>query len=193
MRNRSVALTIRLALCLALAPPLSCALAASNVPSSEPASEYNQGVDAYRAKDYAAARLHWNLATHAPDVPPEVYNNLGFLLHEGLGGDADLAGGVALWRRAAEQAVSESQMHLGYAYEDGTGVDTDPVQAYAWALCALATSLSATDQDDAEVAIRKQIYRLLEDLAIALSPGQRAVGAHLGEGYVARYSKRQAE
>ena len=193
MRNRSAVLTARLTACIALALSLSCAKAASTVPANEPTSEYNQGVDAFRAKDYDAARRHWQLATQAPNAPPEVYNNLGFLLHEGLGGDADLAGGVALWRKAAERAVSESQLHLGQAYEDGAGVGADPVQAYAWAVCALATSLAATDQDDVEVAIRQHIYRFLDELAIRLPPEQRAAGARLGEDLVARYSKPHAE
>lgn len=82
MRNRSAVLTVRLAACIALALSLSCAQAASTVPSNEPTSEYNQGVDAFRAKDYDAARRHWQLATQAPDAPPEVYNNLGFPLHQ---------------------------------------------------------------------------------------------------------------
>ncbi len=193
MHNRSAVLIVRLAAGIALALPLSCALAASSVPSSEPTSEYNQGVDAYGAKDYAAARLHWKLATHAPDAPPEAYDNLGYLLHQGLGGDADLAGGVVLWRTAAERAVSESQLHLADAYEDGRGVDADAVQSFGWAMCALATSLVATEQDDGEIEIRQRIYRLLDELAVKLSPEQRAARSRLGEGYIARYSRWQVE
>ena len=39
-------------------------------------SEYNLGVDAYKAKDYAAARQHWAKAVDEGEL--SAFNNLGY-------------------------------------------------------------------------------------------------------------------
>ena len=107
----------------AIALVAGCAAA----PSTE--SEYNQGVDAYRVKDYAAARLHWSKAVEEREL--SALNNLGYLLYYGLGGSTDEGRAVQLWTRAAELGHSESQWHLGRAFEDGTGPTQNLPQAYA--------------------------------------------------------------
>jgi TPR repeat protein len=41
------------------------------------------GVEAYRSKNYAAARLHWTRAIDHGEL--SALNNLGYLLYNGLG------------------------------------------------------------------------------------------------------------
>jgi TPR repeat protein len=74
----------------------TCLQAAAQLPS---ASDYNLGVDAYRARDYAAARLHWQKAVEQENV--DAHNNLGYLLFNGLGGDKDRVRAVSLWQTAS--------------------------------------------------------------------------------------------
>jgi TPR repeat protein len=47
-------------------------------------SSYNEGVIAFRAKDYATARMQWAKAVDDGDA--SAMNNLGYLLFQGLGG-----------------------------------------------------------------------------------------------------------
>ena len=168
---------------------LTLALDGAHADSAAPVprvrSEYNLGVESFRAEDYVEARRHWQLCALQAGAPPEVFNNLGYLLHEGLGGDADPEGGVALWRKAAELGVSESQMHLGAAYEHGEGVDQDVVEGYAWTRLAMATSLAAGD-GELELSIRKDIQRHLDRLVKAMTPAQLDEGGSRAERYIAR-------
>jgi TPR repeat protein len=78
----------------------------------QPASDYNRGVDAYRTKDYAAARRHWQKAVEQGDI--DAHNNLGYLLYNGLGGEQDPARAVSLWQQASMKGQRESQWHLGF-------------------------------------------------------------------------------
>lgn len=176
-------------LTLALALGAAHADSAASAPRAQ--SEYNLGVEAFRAKDYVEARRHWQSCALEADAPPEVFNNLGYLLHRGLGGEADPEGGVALWRKAAELGVSESQMHLGTAYEYGEGVAQDVVEAYAWTRLAMATSKAAADSA-LELVIRKDIQRHLDHLAKAMTPEQLAEGDARAERSIARHAARPA-
>ena len=54
-------------------------LAGCATPSSE--TEYNKGVESFRASDYSSARLHWKVATE--QNVRAAYNNLGYLLYFG--------------------------------------------------------------------------------------------------------------
>jgi TPR repeat protein len=83
-------------LTLALALGAAHANSAAPAPAHPVQSEYDLGVEAFRAEDYVQARRHWQSCALEADAPPEAFNNLGYLLHEGLGGAADPEGGVAL-------------------------------------------------------------------------------------------------
>jgi TPR repeat protein len=63
-------------------------------------SEYNQGVESFRAKDYSNARLHWQEA--AAQNVRAAHNNLGYLLYYGLGGIPEPERAVSLWTIAAK-------------------------------------------------------------------------------------------
>lgn len=153
-------------------------------------SAYNLGVEAWRAKDYAEARRQWqrSLGEGGPD---EALNNLAFLLYHGLGGEAEPAKAVELWRKGAALGVSEAQWHLGQAYEAGRGIGRNPVRAYAWYACAVATA-SKPDQgsESAEREILRQATESLSKLDRTLSADERKQALQLAAELKARYSTR---
>lgn len=173
--TNAVVLARGIVLCLLAGLPWSGAVAA-------PDTEYNQGVDAYRAKDYAAARAHWENAVRQDDL--SAHSNLGFLLHAGWGGAKDAARAVTLWRKAAELGHAEAQRHLGDALADGEGVDRDAVAAYAWYRCAAAPRGDGDEIDDlvAQEA-RKSLTRVLDRINVE----QLAAAEVRGRQCIARY------
>ncbi|WP_338768272.1 tetratricopeptide repeat protein [Massilia sp. METH4] len=169
---------------LALLMAFMLSLASGREALAEPSTEYNQGVDAYRAQDYAAARTHWEKAALQDDI--HAHNNLGFLLYRGWGGAKDATRAVGLWRKAAELGHSEAQWHLGDAFADGEGVARDPVAAYAWYRCAAAPR-NERDETDELVAddARKSLAKLLD----AINVEQLAAAELRGRECIARYVK----
>ena len=183
-RTLSMFLALRSVLLSVVAVLLVAAL-----PARADDTAYNKGVQAFRAKDFAEARRLWaqSIAEGGPD---EAFNNLGFLLFSGKGGEADHDRAVALWRKGAALSVSESQFHLGHAYEDGTGVEQDRVRALAWYLCALATAQRARANDSLEQSIAKHAQESETSLRRELSSDELKNARRLAEQLIARYSQR---
>ena len=155
-------------------------------------SSYNQGVDAYRAENYADARLHWSRSVEEGEL--YALNNLGYLLYYGLGGEADPGRAVSLWRKGALGGHSEAQWHLGRAFEDGKGVGKDYVRAYAWYRCALASAQAAAKHDpEVENEIARDVQKSIVVLVDKLSPQQFERGARLADEYVKKYVKPKGE
>jgi hypothetical protein len=148
-------------------------------------SEYNLGVEAYRVKDYASARAHWAKAVEEGE--PSAFNNLGFLLHNGLGGAADQVRAVALWKTAAARGHSESQWHLAQAFEDGEGVAMNMVEAYAWYRCAVASMQAAPEEDD-ESTVAGYARDSIIKLVGILPTEQLAAAEQLARSYIAKYA-----
>jgi hypothetical protein len=131
-------------------------------------TEYNRGVESFRAKDYSSARLHWGTAVK--QNVRAAYNNLGYLLYFGLGGTAEPERAVSLWTVAAKNGDREAQWHLAHAFEEGKGVNRDLVSAYAWYRCADVNFAAAPliDQTDEEVVrdVKTAIARVVAKLSI---------------------------
>lgn len=166
---------------VALATLVLLATGAIAAPSE---SDYNLGVRAFQRKDYADARIHWEKAVH--DRVRAAHNNLGYLLYYGMGGAVDPKRATALWTVAARNGERESQWHLAVAYEEGKGVNTDLVAAYAWYRCAVANFADAPADEDDEVAAtnaRAAIARIIPKLSIE----QLAAGEKLARDYVEQY------
>lgn len=148
-------------------------------------TEYNLGVYAYRAKDYANARQHWHKAVVEGEV--SAMNNLGFLLFNALGGPREETRAVSLWTTAAKKGHTESQWHLGDALEQGKGTGRDIVEAYAWYRCAVAGMQSeAQDEDDRAMMThaRNDMVRVLSRL-----PEDKVAEAEMrARDYVRRYT-----
>ncbi len=152
-------------------------------------SAYNQGVEAWRAKNYAEAREQWSRSL-AEGGPDEALNNLGYLLYYGMGGVAQPEKAVELWRKGAALGVSEAQWHLGTAYEEGKGVAASPVQAFAWYLCAAATASQANEDLKTERAVANDAVRSAGRLAPRLTAAEMAQAEALAGQLIAKYSKR---
>jgi TPR repeat protein len=151
-------------------------------------SAYNQGVAAYRAKDFATARKHW--ASSVADGDLSAQNNLGYLLYYGLGGERDTEGAVRLWRKAATAGHPEALWHLGDAYQDGDALPQSHVEAYAWYRCAVATAEAGSEGEDGSVeqAIANDARKSLEKLLGQLSRDEFERGEVLAKQYIAKYS-----
>ena len=154
---------------------------------SSPRSEYNLGVDAYRAKDYASARLHWTRAVEEHEL--SAFNNLGYLLYYGLGGEPDSARAVSLWLKAAKDGHSEAQLHLGHAFEDGEGTRQSLVEAYAWYRCALVNSQAAAKTNDSEAQIAQDASKSLTTLLRKLPTESLEAAEQLARQYIAMYGR----
>jgi len=151
-------------------------------------SSYNQGVEAYRAKNYAQARLHWAQAVDEGEV--RALNNLGYLLYYGLGGEADPRRAVSLWKKGALAGHSEAQWHLGRAFEDGKAATKNRVRAYAWYRCALASAQAAAKRDpEVESEIARDVEASLAALVEQLSPRELEDGARLAQEFLKMYVK----
>jgi Sel1 repeat len=157
--------------------------------ASPPTEEsfYNKGVNAYRTKDYAAARGHWSKAVEQGEAP--AMNNLGYLLFEGLGGQSDKDYALALWKRAALLGHSEAQWHLGDAYERGKGVQPDLKEAYAWYRCAISSAQAASSSNTTEAEILQDASKSLAKLLERLPTEQFAAAELLAKQYVSKYSR----
>jgi hypothetical protein len=116
---------------------LLVALALSGI-SAAADTAYNLGVDAWHKKDYVEAAHQWSLSVLTGDV--NALNNLAHLYASGMGVTRNADAAVGLWRLAAYSGHSESQWHLGVAYEQGLGVPQDLVTAYAWYGCAIESA-----------------------------------------------------
>jgi TPR repeat protein len=152
-------------------------------------SAYNKGVNAWRAKNYAEARKQWtqSLAEGGPD---EALNNLAYLLYHGLGGDPQPEKAIELWRKGAALSVSEAQWHLGQAYEEGKGVPSNQVQAYAWYLCAVATASKLSKNDATEREIEIDANASAKRMAEKLSTSQQEQAKSLAQQLIAKYATR---
>ena len=161
----------------------TCLQAAAQLPS---ASDYNLGVDAYRARDYAAARLHWQKAVEQENV--DAHNNLGYLLFNGLGGDKDRVRAVSLWQTASVKGQRESQWHLGYAYEKGEGVARDDIAAYVWYRCADASFRTIPPIDDADADMARNLTASIARLLAMIPEARRRQADDLAASYIDRFS-----
>jgi hypothetical protein len=166
---------------------LSALLGCASPTSHE--SSYNEGVIAFRAKDYATARTQWAKAVDDGDA--SAMNNLGYLLFQGLGGAPDLERGLSLWMRAAVLGHSEAQWHLGNAYERGKGVQKSEEEAYAWYRCAIASAQAPSNNRETETEILQDASKSLARLLERLQSDRFGAAEELAKQYVAKYARRR--
>jgi TPR repeat protein len=167
---------------------LSCMLLGACATQSETQSAYNSGVAAYRAKDYATARVEWR--TSAASGTVDAMNNLGYLLSQGLGGERDEPAAVDLWTTAAKQGEPEAAWHLGQAYQYGNGVPRSEIEAYAWYRCAVASSRAAGPDQELDAEILKDANDSLSKLMAEFPSEKFQAAQELAGRYVATYAKK---
>jgi len=94
-----------------------------------------------------------------------------------------------LWTIAARFGHSESQWHIGYAYEHGEGVAADEVYSYAWYRCAQtsAARLKRENPDGTEQTIEEDANASLKELEPKLSVEALGHARELAQKLIDRY------
>ncbi len=93
------------------------------------ADAYDDGLAAFKGKDFAAAREIWSAENLKDDARAQF--SLGRLYMRGLGVLRNYETGVSYYRRATEMGYISAQFNLGLAYFQGFGVKKDVLQAKA--------------------------------------------------------------
>lgn len=104
------------------------------------AGDFEQGLDAFNAGDYAAAFAIWWPSARAGDAKSQA--SLGFLYYAGKGVRRDDRQSLGWFRLAAEAGQPTAQYYLGVQYFYGLGIDRDLAQAYSWCDIALTNGYS---------------------------------------------------
>lgn len=108
---------------------LACLLAA--LAAAPPArADFEAGVAAARAGDYATALREWRPL--AAGGHRDAQFNVGLAYENGFGVDADAAQAARWYRRAAEQDDRTAQAYLAEMYAKGLGVPRDDIEALRW-------------------------------------------------------------
>lgn len=134
---------------------------------------YINGQTRFARGDYAGAARAWKSVLD--DGPLDAYNNLGWLLYNGMGIRADRARAIQLWLHAAERGAPEAQVHLADAYLEGSAIRRDVSEALSWAMCAVQFAGRIADQDVAE-SIYAQAQRTVQRIRGLASPAERKEG-----------------
>jgi len=94
------------------------------------AQDFQKGLAAAQAGDYATALQEWTPLAEAGDANAQ--RSLGLMYQDGLGVPQDSVEAVKWYRLAAEQANIKAQVSLGIMYEYGEGVLQDNVMVHMW-------------------------------------------------------------
>ena len=94
------------------------------------AQDFQKGLAAYSAGDYATALQEWTPLAEAGDA--DARYNLGVMYDNGEGVPQDDAEAIKWWRLAAEQGDVKSQNSLGIMYQYGLGVLQNNTMAHMW-------------------------------------------------------------
>jgi len=94
------------------------------------AEGYEDGLKAFKGKDYAKAVSIWTSAELSND--PRALFGLGTIYMRGLGVPRDRTKAVGFYQRSAEYGNTSAQFNLGLAYLKGHGIDKNAEQAMTW-------------------------------------------------------------
>ena len=108
-----------------------CAALLLGVLTAQPArANFEDGVRAYLAQDYAAALEIWRPLAEEGYAPAQF--GMGLSYENGRGVELDLTQAAVWYRMAAEQDLADAQFNLGNLYLNASGVPKDPVEAMRW-------------------------------------------------------------
>ena len=94
------------------------------------AQDYNKGLEAAQAGDFAAALKEWLPLAEQGDAAAQF--NLGLMYDKGDGVLKDFSEALKWYRLSAEQGQAPAQRNLGVMYEFGNGVLQDKLTAHMW-------------------------------------------------------------
>lgn len=136
------------------------------------AATFEEGSEAYRKGDYAAALAIWEPLADAGD--PNAQYAAGYLHQNGLGTEENTTRAALLYDDAARQGDRDAQYALGMLLQFGDGVPQDFPRAMAWFKKATE---GEPPNADAEFAVARLYFRGLggpRDFTKALEWLQRA-------------------
>ena len=112
------------------------------------AQDYDKGLSAYNAGDYATALQEWTPLAEQGYASAQY--NLSFLYGYGYGTPQDYQKAIKWGRLAAMQGDAKAQHFLGVVYESGTGVEQSNIMAHMWFIIASTNgnSNSTTGRDE---------------------------------------------
>jgi hypothetical protein len=113
---------------------LVIALAAA-APSAARAGDFETGLAAFNAGDYAVAYASWWPLAQLGDAKSQA--SLGFLYYSGKGVRRDDQQSLFWFSRAADAGQPTAQFFLGLQHYYGRGVRRDLARAYSWCDIAL--------------------------------------------------------
>src|ERR1700690_282840 len=93
-------------------------------------ADFDAGLRAYEAHDYATAIQNWQIL--ADQGAAHAQYNLGLIYANGYGGARDEAKAAEWYRKAAEEGIVEAQFNLALLYVAGEGVPKDMDEARKW-------------------------------------------------------------
>ena len=94
------------------------------------AADFDKGLAAARAGDFATALAEWKPLAEQGDAVAQFY--LGVMYANGEGVLEDDKEAVKWFKLAAEQGYAKAQYNLGLMYDNGEGVIQDNVYAHMW-------------------------------------------------------------
>jgi len=108
-----------------------CAAFMVGILSATPAhANFEDGVRAYLAQDYAAALDVWRPLAEEGHAPAQF--GMGLSYENGRGVEHDPTQAAVWYHKAAEQGLADAQFNLGNLYLNASGVPKDSVEAVRW-------------------------------------------------------------
>lgn len=102
-------------------------------------ADYDAGVEAYTAGDYAAAVAEWQDLAEAGN--PDSQFGMGLVYESGRGVGRDYRTAAAWYMAAAEQGHAPAQFNLGHLLRLGAGVEPNMEEAVRWWTAAAENDL----------------------------------------------------
>lgn len=131
--------------------PLLLILLSLSLPSL--AGDFEKGLTAYQAGDYATALQRWTPLAEEGDANAQF--RLGFMYHKGKGVLKDYSIATKWYKLAAEQGDAQAQFYLGVMYHMGAGVLQDNLYAHMW--LDIAASLGNENASETKAVIAKRM------------------------------------
>jgi TPR repeat protein len=143
-------------------------------------ADFDAGLKAYQAHDYATALKEWQPL--AKQGNRSVQFNLGLMYMDGQGVPQDFAEAAEWFRKSARQGFVKAQYNLGELLATGKGIKKDYVEAHMWLnLCAATGNTTCAEHRDllakkmkkpaiAEAQRRASLWQRQEDAAKEYNP-----------------------
>jgi TPR repeat protein len=100
------------------------------LPVVSAAQDFDTGLYAYEAADYATALREWTPLAEQGDARAQV--KIGSMHSWGRGVPRDVVEAMRWYRLAAQQGDADAQNNIGFMYNFGLGVPQDYVEAMRW-------------------------------------------------------------